>query len=235
MIQWDGAAEDTTKLTSGTIAMARMSARFLSITLPSRIEVVMDTIHGEWLHIHEELHGCSQGFMPCRTPDSPRSLTRRGSPASTSPLPLAPGGSLSRALKLVSMQLHRVEFKVTYNAFTELLVGNTAVGGDYDDVYVRNSEDVSASTMNRLTGAVRAADGNDFATDPTANGLLTAARGAFTMDLPSSSTRRPVPSTSTCRRPLCSSPRSALASEHPRPQLRFPSTCKIRKFIVCSF
>ena len=139
---------------------------------------VMDTIHGEWLHIHEELHG---------QPGRRLQAAGLGEVAdsrlkSRIYVPLCfwfQGGSLSRALKLVAMQLHRVEFKVTYNAFTDLLKGNTAAGGDYDDVRVRNGEAVSASTMTRLTKTIRS---GAMDTNPPTGGLITAAHGAFTMD-----------------------------------------------------
>ncbi len=143
---------------------------------------VLDTLYGEYMHIHEELNG----RVGKRLEAAGLGEVKDSRVRTRTHLPLAfwfQGGSLARALKLVSVQLHRIDFRVTFRKFTDLLKE-----GDYSNVFVRDGEAVSGSTTSRLKGAVRTAAmlPND---DPANQGktgktetLIENAIGAFTMD-----------------------------------------------------
>ena len=140
---------------------------------------VLDTLYGEYMHIHEELNGRVGKRLEAAGLGEVKDSTVR----TRTHLPLAfwfQGGSLARALKLVSVQLHRIDFRVTFRKFTDLLKvqENSNVTTDYSDVFVRTEEHVSGSTTSRLKGAVRT---GTKATTATAT-LIENAIGAFTMD-----------------------------------------------------
>jgi hypothetical protein len=168
----DGVATKSPSIVSNTLGYKDNVGHYLIENISLEIGgSTLETLHGEWLHINEELHG-----QPGRRLENAKlGEVEDARVRSRIYVPLAfwfQGGSLSRALKLVAMQLHRVEFKVQYRAFADLLKGDTT------DVFIREEEAVSESALSRLIGNVRsgAVSTNKEET------LIVDAIGAFTMD-----------------------------------------------------
>lgn len=143
---------------------------------------VLDTIHSDFLFINEELNG---------TPGKRLEYAGLGEVAdarvrSRLYAPLCfwfQGGSLSRALKTVSMQLHRIDFKVQTKSFAELL--RTPSNAGASKLYICPGQEVtdspSSSSNARLQGKI-AGTRTWHATDNVATKLASAGHCAYTLD-----------------------------------------------------
>jgi hypothetical protein len=143
---------------------------------------VLDTIHSDFLFINEELNG---------TPGKRLEYAGLGEVAdarvrSRLYAPLCfwfQGGSLSRALKTVSMQLHRIDFKVQTKSFDSLLREPSAAG--LSKLYICPGQEVtdspSSSSNARLQGKI-AGTRTWHTTDNVATKLASAGHCAYTLD-----------------------------------------------------
>ncbi len=137
---------------------------------------VIDEISSEWLYLNEELHGragrrLEEKIMKVDNMQSRSTIRNRLY------VPLTfwfTGGDLSRALMTIALQLHRIDFRVTYRSMKDLIhnYGNkcdlsfgaadysgalgTSAGSDVQTrVESRTNETVTTDTRTALTDEVR--------------------------------------------------------------------------------
>ena len=150
---------------------------------------VIDTLHGEFLYINEELNGVPGKRLEAaelahiqykelnEAGDAMVDIAGKRETRARVYVPLCfwfQGGSLSRALKTVAMQLHRIEFKVSHKKFEDLLIAPTS-----DSVYVMPGQEVALGGVdNRLIKKVAGTSG----AVKNATTLAKDAGAAMTMD-----------------------------------------------------
>ena len=130
----------------------------------------IDSMSSEWMYLNEELHGTpgrrlEDSIMKLASTETRSTIKNR----LYVPFSMWFSGSLSRALKTIAMQLHRIEFRVSFRKLNECMVhhdgnpsgtytlanGTAAITADAAGVHMREGEVVAQSASERLTGEVR--------------------------------------------------------------------------------
>ena len=139
----------------------------------------IDEVTSEWLFINEELHGKVGRRLQDMILKVPGAMHTRSTIRNRLYVPMSfwfTGGDLSRALMTIALQLHRIDFRVTFRKLSELIANynstinvwtpgangkrSGAATAKATTVSARNGEEVGRDTRTNFTNAVRASGAN---------------------------------------------------------------------------